>query len=582
MRHSPQRMMDHFTNHALGAAPAASAACGGIACDGCGYPRLGLADDARCPECGAAPPGMVDRRQTPSPMTLGRRRWLRTVLAGLVLLLLSSIATVQTALIMPIASVTVAAVNVPAPKVGIAALVQRSIGDKPGPWGVFGTMGVLVTLVAVWLITEPENPESAGLFTLAGATRWGCIGCAGAIFGLLLSFNEIFLSRNGSVGRSVLFAAVALGEMPANLLLYIYLVRLARRLDNPRAQRLLTPCAFAIPLLTLLSLGIFAWAELPDPIMPVMRIPVALFVAGAVGVGVAANVGVLYLAQPLIMLALPEFIATARHGLLRLPRLGDRIVRALNDNTGRWCVVAGLTLWLWLIPQAISISLNWPFRQALGGDIPALNFPGPKIMLVAMAHGTTQWYDQLPVTDVFSFIALQLLAVWLMTVPLPGVAPGFGRTARRMATLIGGAALGWGMSANLLPRKNPMIIDMQYSIVMTILQAPATMLLYWHLSRVARSLGWRRAARRLWWLGIAVPPLTLLPGALTLKPSYSLAWRDAVPQNILMAPVMALEVAAGIAACFAMARLAWRLAATPGGPAVANMAEDTDRFTPRA
>jgi hypothetical protein len=552
-------MADIPINHAVDAPPAEAVE---IACDACGYPRRGLSSEARCPECGAAPPGMVDRRQTPSPMTLGRRRWLRTVLAGLVLLLLSSIATVQTALIMPIASVTVAAVNVPAPKVGIAALVQRSIGDKPGEWGVFGTLGVLSTLVAVWLITESENPRSAGLLTLAGATRWGCIVCAGAIFGLLLSFNEIFLSRTGSVGRSVLFAAVALGEMPANLLLYTYLTRLARRLDNARALRLLAPCAFAIPLLTFSSLAIFGWGELPNP-APLMRIPVALFVAVAVGVGIAATVGVLYLIQPLVMIALPEFIATARHGLLRLPRLGERIIHALHVNGARWCMVAGLVLWLWLVPQALSISLNWPFRQALGGDIAAMNFPGPKVMLVAMPHGTTQWYDQLPINQVLSFSALQLLALWLMTVPIAGASHRFGSVARWLATLIGGAALGWGLSADLPPRSNPLMLDMQYAVVMTILQAPATMLLYWHCSRVARSLHLERPARQFWWLGIAVVPLTLLPGALALKPVYWLEWRYAMHQNILMAPVMAVEVAAGLIAFFAVARLAWLLAAMP-------------------
>jgi hypothetical protein len=549
-----------------------------ICCDVCGYPRTGLPRGVACPECGSDEPAIATARYVAQPMTMARRRWLRTVLAGLLLLVISSVATLQTALIMPIASVTISAVNVPAPKVGIAALVQRSIGDKPGEWGVYGTLGVLATLVAVWLLTEPENPQTGGLLTLAGVTRWGCILCAGAIFGLLLSFNEIFLSRNGSVGRWVLCTAVAIGELPANLLLYLYLNQLAAKLENLPARRLLMPCAFAIPLMTVGSLGAFAWAQLPDPVRPVMRIPVAVFVAGAVGVGVAATVGLLYLIQPLVTLALGDFIATTRHGLLRLPRLRVAIVKALNDNTPRWCALAGVALWLGLTAQANSISLRWPFRQALGGDIPAINFPGPKVVVGVISRNSSEWYAQVTISDVLTFTSLQLLALWLMTVPMPGTSSPFRALARWSAVLIGGAALGWGLSADLLPRQdNALATDMQFSVVMTILQAPATMLLYWHLSRIAQRVGSRRHATKLWWVGIAAAILTVVPAMLVLKPVYWLEWRYAVRQNLLMAPLMAVEVAAGLVAFFAVGRLGWLLVTKPFIHAPGTIAAAYDR-----
>src|SRR5881394_3370653 len=71
-------------------------------CDACGYPRRGLPDATHCPECGAPPPAIVAVPGLIAHVrTRAELRWLRTVAAGLVLLLVCWAAALRVALVVP-------------------------------------------------------------------------------------------------------------------------------------------------------------------------------------------------------------------------------------------------------------------------------------------------------------------------------------------------------------------------------------------------------------------------------------------------------------------------------------------------
>src|SRR5262245_27922773 len=121
-----------------------------ICCDVCGYPRIGLPETAKCPECGEDPPALVKSRFGHPTLTVGRRRWLRQIALGLILLVFSYISALQIILVMNLDAQVLAAVNMPAPKIAATALIQRAVGNRPGPWGVSGTLAVMGSVLAVW------------------------------------------------------------------------------------------------------------------------------------------------------------------------------------------------------------------------------------------------------------------------------------------------------------------------------------------------------------------------------------------------------------------------------------------------
>src|SRR5205823_1229951 len=98
-------------------------------CDVCGYPRRGLDPDALCPECGEPPPRLAGESSPESATTpalsAARLAHLRAITVGLVLLVTSSVTSLSVTLIMGVGSLSVPAMNVPAPKIHGAALVQR-------------------------------------------------------------------------------------------------------------------------------------------------------------------------------------------------------------------------------------------------------------------------------------------------------------------------------------------------------------------------------------------------------------------------------------------------------------------------
>src|SRR4030095_7451234 len=124
---------------------------------------------------------------------------------------------------MPLGAVSLPAVNMPAPKIPAASLLQRSIGNQPGPWGVAGTFAVLASILGVWLITEPQSlrPSEPAL-SLRRTARWSSVLLTGGALGVLLGGYPISYGRDQRALLALL-GTLALVELPANTLLYLHL-----------------------------------------------------------------------------------------------------------------------------------------------------------------------------------------------------------------------------------------------------------------------------------------------------------------------------------------------------------------------
>src|SRR5580704_17326299 len=184
-------------------------------CDLCGYSRRGIPREARCPECGELPTLIPVESLLEQYRSAGELYWLRSVAVGLGLLLAASGVCLAVALVMPVYGFSLAAVSFVGPKIGAVALIERSLGSAPGPWGVAGVMGLLAQLAGVWFLTERRsvrgNEES--FWTLRRIARWTAVICVGAAVGRLLGFDSNGIGDDGAV-RSKLYFCLIVGELP--------------------------------------------------------------------------------------------------------------------------------------------------------------------------------------------------------------------------------------------------------------------------------------------------------------------------------------------------------------------------------
>jgi hypothetical protein len=541
-------------------------------CHGCGYSRMGLAAGARCPECGEFPspsikPLMLELRG--AARDRAEQGWLASVTAGMVLLVVSSVAALKVALIMPLGGLALIAVNAPGPKLWAASLLQRSIGE-PGAWGVMGTVAVLGNVLAVWLITEPRTQRDGGLFSIRAAARWSCVLGAGALAGVLLGHYPISRSW-GWHGLPILLVAVAVIELPANTLLYMYLRQLATRfrLAGGRAATQLGMAAVLLPLTCAIGAGIsFVRGEMQDqPVVP-WRFAQAAYGALAMATGMLMCAGVLRLLAQAALATTDQSIVSLAGKLARLRASVGRFAAGVSADPARWAAVLGLALWLWNTRPLIVLTAMANHRDALGGDLPLVNFVGPKVWAAALSQAPYSGY----IWSHRSVILSTVLAVWLITALRPARVSRRGWIiARWLPTLLVGMAVGLAMT---IDRASGQVRTSYWAAALMIcVEAPATFILYRYLARLADDATADDPASklpaRLRLIATFATLLILSPLAFFALSAPLRGHHDDVLVRCVAAGYGMVAIAAGVAAWAVVAKLIWTLATWRRRPSTA-------------
>ena len=216
--------------------------------------------------------------------------------------------------------------NVPGPKVWATPLLSRFDGTLNGTYDAFlrfGTVSSIVTLLlvtlVVWAITtrgiRPERNELT--LSLRRWTRWGTAGLLGLAAGLAIGIDQggvVPLSsafESHTVRSAVALPLTMFVEAPATLLVYLYLATVAQSLGRRGLERQLSWVGIAITTLILAGNGFFALSSAMSygaRIEAVVLVPVALYGAAAVAVGVWSTGVVLALARALIAANVRELL----------------------------------------------------------------------------------------------------------------------------------------------------------------------------------------------------------------------------------------------------------------------------------
>lgn len=559
-----------------------------ICCDVCGYPRIGLPETAKCPECGENPPVRIEPLAgfaSGAAQDRPHQLWLFTVAIGLILLMVTSIRALHVALIMPLGGLTLVAINAPGPKLFAATLLQRSIGD-PGVWGIYGTMMVLGNVLAIWLITEPRSIHGqveTGWRVRLWA-RWSAVVSCGALLGVLLGGYGVspywVWGANG-----VLVATVVAVELPANALLYWHLKNLSERLHagagvRARELPLLRAAMWIIPAICLTGamMSVARGLMQDRPVIP-WRIAQAIYGAVALGGGVAMTVGVLHLTCRLLAAAIDRSIATATGRLTRVPLMLNRLMQKIRSDPSRWMLIAGIALWLWMYVPSSVLTLGIGHRVGLGGDLPSTNFTGPKIAAVYLVQTDSnhRWYmfaDR-------SSIVWSIVAIWLITSHRPGqIRPTWATIVRWIPTLLMGLAVALGIAigkADEQTRQSHWIAGLILAV-----ELPSTLLVYLYLSRVALVHGLPRIGKQL--LGIAVGAAAMIAfPVFFLVFSGPLRGQHQHPIAVAAnAAYMVVNLGLGVAAFVLVMKLALAMLPHPPSPRLSSAAHDPSLPNPAA
>jgi hypothetical protein len=484
---------------------AASRLVGGGTCPDCGYSLRGLLADQPCPECGHF---VRDGAHHPSAHTA----WGRSVFVGLTLLLVITVHAVCAVLIQPFQEMGGAApgLNVPGPKLWATPLLQRPLGRWPETPGVVGTRAAMLSLLAVWLITAPcavsrlQRDQALRLLT-----RWLSVALFGLAFGTMLTAQGLW----GNDLPPLRLLLVAVVELPGALLLYLYLRKLANHVPGRARRAAFDRLAWLVPLVIFVAVvvlgGQWLWRQAFDP----RGVPKSfVFVTGAVYgmvamlVGVAASAAVASLAAAYFHAAFPmvrRWITGARYAARRLRAMRDRVT---NDRLRALAIVTGCALLVIVMMLGLDQVLWFGTRSQTGGNLPYLNFPGPKIWAAAGVVPTSHGYDFAPLVKRTTLLMLNLVAVWLLTA---SAAPSRLRLLARWVPVVSvGIMLGLvGQSYTRHAIRYYVGVDYTshiFAFVTVVCEVPATLLLYLLLARLARERGRPDLAGKLIALGVAV------------------------------------------------------------------------------
>jgi hypothetical protein len=545
-------------------------------CPECGYLREGLAAASSCPECGWDP-AEPERVSRPTDDAAG---WSRAVTLGLVLLLSGTITLLTVTLLMRFRGAwggSLPVVNFPGPKIWAAALVQRTVGNMPGPIGVSGTVTALQGIVALWLITSPRPVDILGerWLSLRRLTRWIGIGLFGAAFGLVAS--ESHVAWWGNDEREAYFVLlVGAVELPATMLLYLYLRHLAADAGDRRTFNMLSTVAVGVPLVigaatVMLLIGRSELAGTPNLSHQIF---IALYGAVAVGIAMLAVASIGRLIVLHAGLGFAGGATTASAGLAFIASTLRRLTRGFAGDLPRWTCIVGLIVLLGLtFTNVTQIAWLRP-RASVLDDLPFFNFLGPKVLggFIAGEHdsyGWYRWHGHRPT------LVWAILAIWAVTT-LRVAGEGrwsLRRITRVWATLSIGGMLGLAFAMGPLHNDANLSLSQQSKFLLLatlVVEIPGTLLLYLHLAHLARSRGGPAIGRALVWSGIFATTLMLVAvwaGAMTDASDRAwISWRDTPAYWLTAAAYGALAVTAAAFATWQILRLLGLLVRSGANP----------------
>jgi hypothetical protein len=528
-------------------------------CHECGYPRRGLAESSVCPECGAAPQRSRAATRGLPTLNITQHGQIRLVWLGLLLLMYATFYSIQLAVVMNYEQLSLHAINLPTPKVAAVTLVQREIGGRPGPWGTMGWTCVLFQLVAVYLITVPTIRSTANeaWLSLRRVTRWTALVCTAALMGFMLSHGQVHIPLLSWYTWDLLIYALVIGELPANLFLYLYLARIADNYRMPRVARTMRALAWIGVGVRVLCVAIilypFPTEVLRDQTQSLVLATIACFAIPAAVVGWAAVLN-LMLRSTRIGFARPARRAIA---LLRdrapVIRSGMRFV---ETHALRLCVVAGLGLWLLAIADQFEMAVN-SSRRGLGGEIPMMNYAGPKISATWL--GQSDYYSWRYAYSQTVDVAWILIVVFLITSPLPGLTPGdqWLRACVRWGLLI---MIGMRYGLLLIVGDNQTRDSHVFAAHVLLLEAPATAAMMWYLARVARAQLLPRVEKRLRQLAVVSAVMISTPLVLHVLSKHTWAYHESWQIGVVGAAYAIASMGLGVMGVKWIVELGWTIA----------------------
>jgi hypothetical protein len=150
-------------------------------------------------------------------------------------------------------------------------------------------------------------------------------------------------------------------------------------------------------------------------------------------------------------------------------------------------------------------------RRGLGGNLPFLNFPGPKVWAGAMlASGNGNPYSWDPFVENSTFLMLHLLSLWLITIPLKPAGRDRLRTFARWVPIVClGAGTGVVLAFERLLGIDETVRSETFAVVTVLIEVPSTILFYGFLGRLADELDRPKLARGFRYVGAVAAGLVV-------------------------------------------------------------------------
>ncbi|MEM8874470.1 MAG: hypothetical protein AAGD32_09440 [Planctomycetota bacterium] len=458
-------------------------------CEQCGYDLRGSDDATPCPECGTSRGDLAERRR------LLRRDWpwCGCVLLGLILVAIGSFAAIDVVGLGNFGSTFYGwrgrytgfstAVGVPGPRPFALSMLQRSIGDAPGPLGMRGIIATTLTIAGLLLVTAKPIGEQGGVFRKL--VRWVSVVLIGIAFGHFASANGI--SYYGSDGRLGRLVPVLLGglDFPLAVLFWLYLIRVAGRLVDEPLRVATTRTAW----LTIVAMAGVVGLNVVLPAAVDWQFQRDTQLNSGAGMS-AAGVAVVAAVAGIVGWVVVGGLVLRLIVVLRLPRLvGAWITRwPIGVSVATRRRLGGVLLVLAVVP-AFDTVFRTDFREGLWTNLPLINFPGPKLWAGPLLGGWA--YDHWSGSSLPSRtlpLLLSVVGAWLLTEPSDtDERHSLRRLAARWWAVAGfGVAFVLRNSPPLLDSTDPRsAITLQNVIAY---ELPATVLLFVWLGRAER--GW--------------------------------------------------------------------------------------------